>query len=110
MDTHQKKNRLKGISVIIYMVQSVSGQNLNFRLQEAGLPELNDWATRAKTVIFYCPGITSCIIDGIQKNLVDTLDCRFNELQLTGPNFEIDTAREGRIAISDYHVLVDLLD
>ena len=93
----------------IYVLESALNQTLNFYVKQAGLLELNDWATREKTVIFYCPKITACTIDGTEVTPADGVNRQFEELHLTGDNFEIKTTLNGKISITGHTVSIDLL-
>lgn len=93
----------------IYVLESALNQDLSFFVKQAGILELNDWATREKTVIFYCPEMTACTVDGHDIAPTGEVNRRFKELHLIGDNFEIKTTLNGRISIASDTVFIDLL-
>jgi hypothetical protein len=93
----------------IYVLESFLDQNLSFYVKQAGLLELNDWATREKTVIFYCPKITACTVDGTKVVPADGVNRQFERLHVIGDNFEIKATLNGKISIAGNKVTIDLL-
>ena len=93
----------------VYVLQSRPGQDFSFQLKGAALLEENNWSTREKRLVFYCPKIESLILNDMPSSDVGDAKFSFEKLVLLGANFELEAVRSGSVSISASLVDVDLL-
>ena len=77
-------------------------------MDDAGLLESTNWDTKDKEFVFYCPEIKSLVVDGISRDTSDDADYRFEELQLIGTDFEVQTSRPGTVSLFNHRLAINI--